>query len=261
MAAGRPTKHLVIPDTQIKPGTPIDHIKWVASYIVDKKPDVLVLIGDWADMASLSSYDVGKKSFEGRTYTADIEIANDCLSMLMEPIQKEQARLLRGKRGAWNLRKLVTLGNHENRITKAIENDRKLDGLISTDDLRFADFGFEVAPFLEPVEIDGIAYCHYFVSGIMGRPVSSARALLAKHHMSCVAGHQQGRDVAYAYRANGTKITGLIAGSYYIHDEDYLNRQTNEHWRGINVLHEVNNGSFDEMPVSLDYLRRRNEGE
>ena len=250
-------KHCIIPDTQIKPGVPLDHIKWISDYIVDKKPEVLVLIGDWADMASLSSYDVGKKSFEGRSYAADIEVANDALSMLMQPIIAEQARVKRNKDKSWNLRKEYREGNHEYRIVKTVESDRKLEGLISRDDLKFKEYGFNVLPFLEPGVVDGIAYCHYFVSGVMGRPVTTARALLTKHHMSCVAGHQQGRDIAYATRADGTKITGIIAGSCYLHDEAYLNHQTNDHWRGLYMLHDVNNGSFDEMPVSLDFLKER----
>ena len=250
-------KHMLIPDTQLRPGVPTEHIQWLSSYLIDKKPDVLVIIGDWADMSSLCAYDIGKKSFEGRTYTADIEIANDMLSTLMEPVAKEQARLKKNRDKAWHLRKEVRLGNHEHRINKAIEADRKLEGLISTDDIRFRDFGFNVLPFLQPGVVDGIAYSHYFVSGIMGRPVTTARALLNKHHMSCVAGHQQGRDIAYATRADGSKITGIIAGSCYLHDEDYLNHQTNDHWRGIYMLHDVNNGSFDEMPVSLSFLKDR----
>jgi hypothetical protein len=28
-------------------------------------------------------------------------------------------------------------------------------------------------------------------------------------------------------------------------------------WRGIWMLHEVDDGAFDEMPVSLNYLRKR----
>lgn len=253
----RGRKHLIIPDTQIKPGVPLDHIRWISQYIVDKRPDVLVIIGDWADMASLSSYDVGKKSFEGRTYRDDILAANHALQMLMAPIEAEIERRVSKHLVRWSLRKVVVMGNHEHRINVAIENDRKLDGLISTDDLFFKQFGFEVHPFLQPVVIDGIAYCHYFVSGVMGRPVTSARALLAKHHMSCVAGHQQGHDIACANRADGSRITGIIAGSCYLHDEAYLNPQSNQHWRGILMLHEVINGSFDEMQVSLNFLRER----
>lgn len=249
--------HVVIPDTQIKPGVPTEHIDWISNFLLEKKPDVLVLIGDWADMASLSSYDVGKKSFEGRTYKEDCLSANDCLHRLIAPIERKQEKLIAGRRGAWNLRKVVTLGNHENRINVAIENDRKLEGLISTDDIFFKQYGFEVYPFLQPVVIDGIAYCHYFPSGVMGRPITSARALLTKMHMSCFAGHQQGRDIAYAKRADGAKLTAIIAGSAYLHDESYLNPQTNNVWRGIYVLHEVENGSFDEMPVSLNFLKER----
>ena len=32
-------KHLIIPDTQVKPGTPINHLGWAGQYAVDKKPD------------------------------------------------------------------------------------------------------------------------------------------------------------------------------------------------------------------------------
>jgi hypothetical protein len=107
------------------------------------------------------------------------------------------------------------------------------------------------------VEIDGVAYSHYFPSGQMGRPCTSARAILTKHHQSAFAGHQQGRDIAYGKRADGKAITTIIAGSYYEHDEPYLNPFTNRHWRGVYMLHEVNDGEFDEMAVSLNYLKRK----
>jgi len=46
----------------------IDHLTWAGQYAVDKKPDVIVHIGDHWDMPSLSHYDKGTKSFEGRRY-------------------------------------------------------------------------------------------------------------------------------------------------------------------------------------------------
>jgi hypothetical protein len=253
----RNRRHLVVPDTQIKPGVPTEHIDWLAQYCIDKKPDVLVIIGDWADMPSLSSYDKGTKSFEGRTYRADILAANDALQRFMAPIEAEQARVAKNRKKTWNLRKIFTMGNHEHRINRAIETQRELEGLISTDDLFFKQFGFEVYPFLEVATADGVAYSHYFVSGVMGRPCTSARALLQKKYMSCVAGHQQGYDIATAYRGDGTRITAIIAGSFYQHDEGYLNPQTNKHYRGLVMLNEVQNGEFDEMKVSMGYLREK----
>jgi len=251
--------HLVIPDCQVKRNTPLEHIKYAGLYAVEKKPDVIICLGDFADMESLSSYDVGKKAFEGRRYSEDIKIAKEAMQLFLKPIRTEQLRLIKNKEKRWNPRLVMLLGNHENRITRAIDNDSKLEGLISTDDLGYKEAGWEVIPFLKVVTIDEVCYSHFFVSGVMGRPVTTARALLTKHHMSCVAGHMQGRDIAYAQRANGDRLTGLISGSFYQHHELYLNAQTNQHWRGLWLLHEVFNGSFDELPVSIDYLKRKYE--
>lgn len=69
-------------------------------------------------------------------------------------------------------------------------------------------------------------------------------------------GHVQDREIAFAKRGDGRRITGLFAGIFYQHDEEYLNEQTNGSWSGIWVKHEVEDGQYDEMPVSMDYLRR-----
>jgi hypothetical protein len=251
------SKHLIIPDCQVKPGVDISYLKWIGEYAAEKKPEVIVCIGDFADMPSLSSYDVGKKSFEGRTYKADVESTKEAMSLLMKPIQDEQQRLIKNKDKRWNPRLILTLGNHEDRINRAINLDRKLDGLISVGDLEYEELGWEVHPYLEVVVVDGVAYSHFFTTGVMGRPVTSAAALLTKKHMSAVMGHVQHRQIAYAQRADGKQMTGLFVGSCYLHDEDYLGLQGNDYWRGIWMLHEVNDGSFDEMPISLNYLKRK----
>lgn len=251
------TRHIVIPDTQIRPGDELDFIEHIGRYIVAMKPDVIVQLGDWADMPSLSSWDKGKKSYEGRKYKADIEHANLALDILNQCIDKEIVRLEANHKKRWHPRKVFCLGNHEDRINRAIEDDRKLEGLISTDDLNFALTGWEVYPFLQPVVIDGVVYCHYLTSGAMGRPITTAQALLTKRHMSAIVGHQQGKQIATAQRADGKLLTAIIAGSCYLHNEDYLGHQGNNHFRGLVVLNEVEDGQFDEMFVSLRYLQEK----
>ena len=253
-------KHLVIPDTQVKPNSPTDHLRWAGLYAAEKKPDVIVHIGDHFDMPSLSSWDVGKKSFEGRRYRDDIEAGIHAMEVFLQPIREEQQRLKVNKHKQWRPRMVYTLGNHENRIERAIESDPKLDGLIGYKDLQLEEMGFEVYDFLDVVIIDQIAYAHYFTSGIMGRPVSSARNMLSKKMMSCIMGHVQDRDIAYGRRADGTNILGLFSGIYYQHDEDYLTPQTNSSWRGVWMLNEVANGGCDELPVSMNYLRNKYQG-
>lgn len=251
------TKHLVIPDTQCKPNQSYEHLSWAGQYAADKKPDVIVHLGDHWDMPSLSSYDVGKKSFEGRRYINDVEAGKLGMDAFLAPIHEEQRRQRQNRKKVWQPRMVFLLGNHEHRIERAVENDSKLEGLLSFDDLELDDYGWEVYDFLEPALIDGIAYCHYFTSGVMGRPCASASLMLRKKHMSCIMGHVQDREIAYDRRADGSRITGLFGGIFYQHDEEYLNHQTNSSWRGVWMLHEVNNGQFDEMPVSLSYLEKK----
>jgi len=253
------TKILVIPDVQAKDGNDFTYLSRIGQYICDKRPDVVVCIGDLADMESLSSYDVGKKAFEGRRYTKDIDAAIAAQSALLIPLANLQYQQRKNKQKVYTPRTVMCIGNHENRINRAVNNDAKLEGLISIDDLQYEKYWDEVYPFLETVVIEGVAFSHYFVTGTAGRPSSTARAQLNKQHMSCVSGHQQGLQIATDSRADGTRVTSVIAGSCYEHDEAYMGPQGNNHWRGFLVLHEVDRGSFDLMPVSLDYLNKRYE--
>lgn len=252
--------HLVIPDCQVKPGVDISHLNWIGMYAAEKKPDTIVCLGDFADMPSLSSYDVGKKAFEGRRYTDDIQSVHTAMSTLLAPINKEISRLRKGKRKKWEPRLVMLMGNHEERINKAINNDRKLEGLISTDDLKYKEFGWEEYPFLEVVVIDGIAYSHYFTTGVMGRPVTSAKALTSKKFMSCTMGHVQKTEIDMSsFRADGKPIISLFAGCCYLHDEDYLGPQGNVVHRQIWMKYEVNDGFYYPHAISLDFLRKKYE--
>jgi hypothetical protein len=250
-------RHLVIPDAQIRAEDNLQFITAIGNYIVEKKPDTIVNIGDFADMPSLSSYDVGKKSFEGRRYTSDIGAAHQGMEALLAPLKEYNKRMRKTRHATYIPTMVLTLGNHENRINRAINNDAKLEGLISIDDLGYRKYGWEVHDFLEVVMLNGVAYSHYFVTGVAGRPASSASAQLNKKHQSCIAGHQQGLQIATGNHADGRMITSIIAGSCYEHDEDYLGPQGNRHWRGILVLNDVHDGEFDLMPVSLKYLKNK----
>ncbi len=242
-------KHFVIPDVQAKPGVPLKHLEWAGMYAAEKRPDVIVCIGDFADMPSLSLYDRGKKQFEGRRYKADIEAAHKAMELLMRPIVNEPG---------YSPELIMTLGNHEHRIVRATDDDCKLDGTIGLHDLGYSEWGWKVVPFLEVVEIDGVHYSHYFYNPNSGKPYAgTAHTKLKNIGMTFVMGHQQGIDVAMRELPNGKKQCGVVAGSFYQHIEDYKGPQGNGHWRGCLMLHEVNSGDFDLMQISLDYLKRR----
>lgn len=250
-------RYFILPDCQIKPGQDTTWLRKVGEYCVSQKPDVLVCLGDFYDMPSLSSYDTGKRVFEGRRYTEDIDAGRRAMGEFLAPIREEQARLKRNKEKLWKPQMVFLLGNHEQRIERATNNDPKLTGLMSYEDLQLERFGWDVKDFLSVVVLDGIAFSHYFGSGAMGRPIGTSGAMVNKLHMSAIAGHQQGRQVSYGRKADGSHFTCIIAGSCYPHDEDYLGHQGNAHWRGVIILNEVNNGRFDECFVSLKYILER----
>lgn len=248
---------LVIPGCQVKEGVPLEHLNWAGKAIVDYKPDVVVNIGDFADMPSLSTHDkAGSKYFEGKRYTKDVEVVKEAMSMLLAPLKEEKARLKKNKEKQYKPRMVLTLGNHENRINRAINNNPMLEDLISTKDLGY-EKDWEVHEFLQPVFINGVGFNHSWPVGAMGRPASSAAAIISKLHMSCIAGHQQGKQVAYGKRADGKSVCSIIAGGYYLHNVDYMDQLSNSHWRGLVVLNEVNDGCFDELFLSINYLRRK----
>jgi len=249
---------LVIPDTQVRDGVPLEHLTWAGEAICDYRPDVVVHIGDHADMPSLSAHDAkGSKFFEGLRYRGDIESAKLGMAMLLKPLRDLQAKQKKNKEKIYKPRLVLTLGNHENRIDRAINNNPQLEGLMSIGDLEYEKFGWEVYPFLTPVFIEGVCFIHYMPTGAMARPASSAATLINKHHMSIVNGHKQGREVAYGRRPDGSAIIAIIAGSYYLHDESYMPEPSNRHWRGLVILNDVKNGSFEEMFLSIEYLQKK----
>lgn len=248
---------LVIPDTQVREGVPLEHLSWAGEAICEYRPDVVVHLGDHADMPSLSSHDVkGSKYFEGLRYKTDIQVAKDAMKLLLKPLRDLQSKQKKNKDKVYKPRMVLTLGNHENRIDRAVNNNPTLEGLISTKDLEY-EKDWEVYPFLHPVFINGVGFNHYWPVGAMGRPAGSAAAIINKLHMSCIAGHQQGKQVAYGKRADGKPICAIIAGSYYLHDESYMDKLSNRHWRGLLVMNEVNDGHFDELFLSIEYLKRK----
>lgn len=251
-------EHFVIPDTQCKPGVPLDHLTAAGNYAVEKQPDVIIHLGDHWDMESLSAYDRGTKKAEGRKYQADIDAGNLGMDMFMAPIHKYNAKKKRNKEKQYKPRLVFLLGNHEQRIERHVNANPELEGKCSYNDFNLKKHGWEVYDFLEMVNIDGVTYSHFFANPNTGKPWGGmARTRLNNVGFSFTMGHQQGKDIAEKPLANGNVLRACIAGSFYQHWEDYKGPQGNHHYRGCIYKHEVKDGNYCLMELSLDYLLRR----
>ena len=255
-------KHIVIPDLQVTPSTPTDHLTWIGNYILEQMPDVIIQLGDFADMESLSSYDRGKMSHEGKRYLADIKAVNEALLRFETPIIEYNKKQKRTKHKQYLPEKHVTIGNHENRCARAVDDDARLEGVLTIDHIDFKKYGWIVHDYLKPVDIDGISYCHFFCNPLTGKPYSGGNIdLLIKNiGRTFTMGHRQVLLTGLRPLDNGRRLRGIVAGSCYLHDEVYRGFQNNNEWRGIFVKHEVCDGSYDLMEISLDYLCRKYEG-
>lgn len=240
---------LVIADTQAKSEESLEYLLWVGKYIADKKPDIIVHIGDHFDLPSLSSYDKGTSKIEGKRLYKDIEAGVTGFKFLNLELEKHKD---------YKPRKVFCLGNHEERLDRYVNEHPELQGTLGTDKLPFAEYGWEVHPFLKPVEIEGIFFVHYLANPMSGKPYGgSAMNILKTVGRSFVVGHKQCLDVAIRPTIDGKQQLGIVNGACYDHFESYKGFVGNNHFRGLTVLHECSDGFAVPMFVSLDYMKEK----
>ncbi len=245
--------HIVFNDRHCAPGLDNSYHDLIAKLIIDVKPDVVIDNGDGADMPSLCSYDRNTRAFQGRNYRKDVEAAIEGNDRIWSNVKKAKKKL--------PLR-VTTIGNHEQRINKAINLSPELDGAISIKDLQLEDYYDVVVPYAGStpgiIEIDGIYYAHYLVSGIKGLPIGGenpANMLLAKQQASCTVGHSHVLDFTRKVGIDGKTRQALVNGCLLDHKPDFAGHSSRFWWSGITIKRNVENGSYDPEFVSLQRLR------
>jgi len=250
-------RHLIIPDVQIKPGDDTTHLTWAANAILKYRPDVIVVLGDWWDMPSLSTHDgPGSKEAEGARVQNDIDAGIQAWDDFWHPIEIEQLRVASNRKKQYRPECHFLFGNHEDRITRALFRDPKWDGILSLDSLKTPTC-FARHPFLKIVNVDGIKFCHFFPNPFSGRPIGGTIPNRLSHiGSSFVQGHQQGHMYGSKAYPDCTKH-GIVCGRFYTRNEHYRPEDIqNVEWNGIIMLNGVHGGDFDIMPLRIDYLRR-----
>jgi len=255
-------KLLVIPDTQVRAGVPIDHIKAAGNYIVKHKPHHIVVMGDWWDMPSLSRFNTNLEA-EGQKIKADLDAGDDAMMALMMPIISYNGKRKSQKKGPYKPKLTYIVGNHDPqvRLPRLIEEHPILEGFLEERTTAFLEgLGFEVVDFLKIKNIEGIRFSHYIQNphSVKGAPLGGAIDTMLKNAgHSFVMGHQQTYKMGKHYLSDGTQRLGIVAGAFYDHEERYQGPQGNKHWRGIVQLNDVKDGSADVCELSLDYLKRK----
>lgn len=235
------TSHLIIPDAHARHDYDNKRFSALGKLINELHPTKVICIGDFADMPSLSSYDHGKLSFEGRSFRKDCDATRDAQDKIFRHV-------------TYNPKLYMLLGNHDGgRIERAVQDSRELEGTVDVSKLGYEEYGWRVSPFQEAVTIDGIAYCHYFVSGVAGRAISGeniGKTLCNKLHTSAVQGHSHIFDHSERTRVDAQKLFGMAVGCYTHPEmvEGWSRSIIRMWWRGIVFLGSVDGaGYYDEL--------------
>lgn len=206
-----------IGDSHARPGVSNRRYTWLGKLIVDLKPDVVVDMGDWTDVPSLSSYDGSAltghnrptKNFEGRRYLDDIAAGVEARDRVHVELQKAARK---------RPRRLHIGGNHDtDRITRAVNMVPELEGVISKKDQQLDKYGWEDMGFLNAVDVGGFHVQHYFTSGLLGRPIGGdhlAANILSKNFHSGVQGHTHLFDMAKRTGIDGRKLFAFSCGCF-----------------------------------------------
>jgi len=257
--------HLVIPDPHATPEASNDRFDWLGQMIVDRKPDVIVCLGDFADMPSLCPHH-GQREAEGKRIQRDLEAVQDAQERLWRPLLQYNALRRAWKEKQYNPRRVMLGGNHDfDWVERAVEAHPSLEGFLSPTSFDYESWWDEVHDYKKPVVIDGIKYSHHLPAGVSGRPIGGmhmAHQLVQKHHQSCTVGHAHVLDYkAHPVVGTNRHMHGLAAGCYFTHRPSYAKHDAAEFWwGGVIEKFNVSHGDYDFLKLSIEEIERRYSG-
>lgn len=248
------TTHLILPDPHAHPDHNNDRATYAGRLAAELRPDVIIILGDLWDMPSLSSYDKNKRSHEGRRYSADVDAGLDFQDRFWQEVKKTKKKLPR---------RIFLIGNHEQRIERAADINPELYGTISYRDLdldRYYDTIIDYNGSTPGIlDVDGVSYAHYFVSGVLSRPIGGQHpgySLVTKKLQSCTQGHTHVYDWNIGTDARGNKVMGLVAGVFQDYNSSYAGEAQKLWTAGVTIKRHVEDGYYEPEFVSLQTLER-----
>lgn len=216
-------KVLVISDTHIVPSNPLPNLwKLLGEYCVKTKPDVIVHLGDVADLSSLSWLKAARGPY---TIEQEIDCVREHLEAFSQALLDYNKTRRQMKKAIYKPRKILCLGNHDVR-----QDNTFIDEL-------FTDFGWEVYPYQDIVQIDGVNFSHCMRKGLSDVMCTTAQELLENWHGNIVVGHGHHKDYAESYSlATCEQIVALKSPVFNLNEPDWA-KQTFFKWsRGFTEI-------------------------
>ena len=253
---GDPVSVLVIPDRHNDPRHPhrLACTTWIARLGSERRPTVVVDLGDAITMDSCSRHD-RNETLKGRLKPSIRADLDNHLAM-------HQA-FERGRASDWRPKRIKTRGNHENRLWDFENNHPESEGTHTHEYAQqLLQFGWMERPFGEFAYVEGVAFTHAPING-MGRPMGGKTSTHRAGGMltsSLVHGHTHQLQIFNdAKMGQQERISVVQAGCAlpYGEYEHYASTGPGGWWWGVLMMTVWGGQITDIEAISMLSLRER----
>lgn len=241
-------KILVVGDSHVAPHQDLRRFAALGNFIAATVPDVVVSIGDFLTLDSLSEWDKHKRGkMDGRRYGKDVDAGNRALDLLQHDGDLTDA-----------VKWVYIDGNHENRLDRYLDYDPTMAGMVGIEkDLSLKARKFKHVGYKDDIRISGISFTHIPISG-SGKPIGNpnvSRKALALYNNSVVFGHTHTLDHCAEHRRGAPHLNqALCVGCFFEHIDEYAKGSKTDYWRGVVTLDAYHNNRFDIQTTSMSNL-------
>ena len=251
---------LVVGDCHVSTEEDLSRFDYANELIMEKRPDIIVLMGDFVTLNCLSFWDKDKRQrMEGRRYHEEIANANKALDMMFHGLYEEKNRLRKNKKKLYIPDIIYLEGNHEDRLNRYLEVDPIFQGQVGiAQDLRLVERAISWIDYRDYYYYNGIGFTHI--------PHNAVRPVSGKYHVfkamdctiqSVVYGHTHKLETACRHVPGMVHLQQVLScGGYFDEDEEYTNGMLTNYWKGLILLNNYKEGRFDMETYSLGRLRR-----
>lgn len=183
-------------DAHVSPGQNLERFDWLGRLIVDVKPDAVWNGGDLATCDSVSFWAVPYA--EQCTLKEELDVLSEAQHRLFEPTREYNRRRRENKHSLLRYDTLLTMGNHEYRLHRKLQQDeRGLGSVVDPLDLfQFRDNWKQIVDYKEYLEYEGCLFTHCPINGL-GKPISGAyrgRHIAMQSDKPTIYGHTHKMD-------------------------------------------------------------------
>ena len=247
---------LTIGDAHTEPGENLQRFYKLSKFIKDKKPDYIIIMGDFFDFMSLSSYEEpGSTAKENKRIRSDMDHGINALKIIFSEIDKDKK-----PKQSYNPEVIFLEGNHEYRLRRELAANAVYENLISVkeeikkarQDITFIEYG-------NYLDLENILFTH-IPFGMNGAPVSGKSVSTKVTNMvtkSCVYGHTHKLEIANFIRhGDNTTQYSVSVGCFFENTPAYIQGGLVPYWKGLVMFHvsDKNKNIFDIETISMDRL-------